>query len=91
MDEVIEELVELDITYMRERKGILELFKKRHHEYPEIATVVNNINDVRNTLNETLTGYARFDISHLSNIKSVKVATPEEAKRALEILKGSTQ
>lgn len=90
MDEVIEKLVELDVAYIRERKGLLELFKKRYQENSEIATVVGNINDVRNGFNETLRGYAGFDISHLSSIKSVKVASPEEAKRALEILKGST-
>ncbi len=91
MDEVIEKLVELDVTYIRERKALLELFKKRYHGNSEIATVVDNISDVRNTCNETLIGYAGFDISHLSNIKSVKVASSKEAERALEIIKGSTQ
>ena len=91
MDDTIEKLVELDITYMRERKGLLDLLKKKYPGNMEIVSTVDNLIGVREGCNEILKDYTRFDISHLCSLETVKLAPPEGAKTALAILKGSTQ
>lgn len=89
MDDMVEKLIELDITYMRERKGLLDLLKKKYKGDVKTVSTVDNLIDVRKGCNEILKDYTIFDISHLCNL--TKLVSPEEAKRALAILKESTQ
>jgi len=92
MDEIIEELVSADVTYLRESVQRLELLKKKYPGNSEVAKIIDNLVDARKTgLKDTITGYRSFEFSHLCNTESVELVSQEEAKRALAILKGSTR
>jgi hypothetical protein len=92
MDEIIGELVSADVIYLRESVQRLELLKKKYPGNPELAKTVDKLVDVRKTgLKDMITSYRSLELSHLCSVKSVELVSPEEAKRALAILKGSTR
>jgi len=91
MNSAVKEILEGTIIYLKTLKGFGRELRTGYARNEEVAVVAGNIDDVFKPLEKTLIDYASFALSHLSNIKSTKVISEEEAKKALERMKVITQ